>query len=241
MMSLEFSFPIHLKIDIHMFVPSTEPFLSNIRDPRYKFVKHPICKFQVLFHCNNNTQAQIGIVNNRIPEPSSGTDYQQGPDKINTVPTNISVLPDNQLGGSSADNVSKSGHEVGGVPTLGYNQDDGTKTGHRRVVRRDEVRRRQVYDEEGTCSIHGPVSKKMFKPVRVTRTGQVGLPVSVVTRKTCYQCDVGMKGGRLRQTKLSFGGVLEARLCWAEIPAEGSWTPWPWRHLFDSQVSPPNL
>ena len=42
MLSLEFSFPIHLKIEIHMFVTSTEPFLSDIRERRNKFSKYPI-------------------------------------------------------------------------------------------------------------------------------------------------------------------------------------------------------
>ena len=42
MMILEFSFPVHLKIEIHMFVPSTEQFLSDIRKPRNNFFKYPI-------------------------------------------------------------------------------------------------------------------------------------------------------------------------------------------------------
>ena len=42
MLSLEFSFPIHLKIEIHVFVPSTEPFLSDIRELRNKFFNYPI-------------------------------------------------------------------------------------------------------------------------------------------------------------------------------------------------------
>ena len=42
MWSLEFSFPIHLKIEIHVFVPSTEPFLSDIRERRNKFFNYPI-------------------------------------------------------------------------------------------------------------------------------------------------------------------------------------------------------
>ena len=42
MLSEEFSFQIHLKIEIHLLVPSTEPFLSDIREPRKRFLKHPI-------------------------------------------------------------------------------------------------------------------------------------------------------------------------------------------------------
>ena len=42
MLNSEFSILIHLKIEINMFVPSTEPFLSDIREPRNKFVKNPI-------------------------------------------------------------------------------------------------------------------------------------------------------------------------------------------------------
>ena len=40
-MTLELSFLIHLKIRIHMFVASTEPFLSDIREPRHRFFKYP--------------------------------------------------------------------------------------------------------------------------------------------------------------------------------------------------------
>ena len=39
MLSLEFSVPNHLIIGIHMFVPSTEPFLSDIREPRNRFLQ----------------------------------------------------------------------------------------------------------------------------------------------------------------------------------------------------------
>ena len=39
MLSLKFSFSIHLEIEIHMFVPGTEPFLSDIRDLRNKLFK----------------------------------------------------------------------------------------------------------------------------------------------------------------------------------------------------------
>ena len=42
MLNLEFSFVIHLKIEIHMFAPNTELFLSNIREPRHEFFKYPI-------------------------------------------------------------------------------------------------------------------------------------------------------------------------------------------------------
>ena len=42
MWSFKFSFPIHLKIEIHVFVPSTEPVLSDIRELRNKFFNYPI-------------------------------------------------------------------------------------------------------------------------------------------------------------------------------------------------------
>ena len=41
--NLDYSFLIHLKIEIHMFVPSTEPFLSDIREQRNKCLKYQIC------------------------------------------------------------------------------------------------------------------------------------------------------------------------------------------------------
>ena len=40
MLSLEFSFPIHLKIEIHTFVTSTEPFMSDVREQRNKLFKY---------------------------------------------------------------------------------------------------------------------------------------------------------------------------------------------------------
>ena len=39
MLSLEFSFPIYLKIEIHLYVTSKETCPSNIREPRNKFFK----------------------------------------------------------------------------------------------------------------------------------------------------------------------------------------------------------
>ena len=83
-----------------------------------------------------------------------------------------------------------------------------------RVVEEEDKRQRQAecrHSEEGVCTIHGIGAKKMFKPVRMTKTGPDGLPVRRMTRKTNYKCDGGMGGGRLRQTKLSFGGLLETR------------------------------
>ena len=42
MLNSEFSILIHFKIEINMFLSRTEPFLSDIREPRNKFVKNPI-------------------------------------------------------------------------------------------------------------------------------------------------------------------------------------------------------
>ena len=41
-LNFEFSLLIHLKIEIYMLIPSTEPFLSGIREQRNKVVKYPI-------------------------------------------------------------------------------------------------------------------------------------------------------------------------------------------------------
>ena len=68
-----------------------------------------------------------------------------------------------------------------------------------------------VHDTEGTCNIHGPGAKEMSKPVRVTRTFKNGNTRSVMTSQKWWKCDLGMRGGRLRQTSLSFGVVSEAR------------------------------
>ena len=40
--NLAYSFLIQLKIEIHMFVPSTELFLRDIREPSHRFFKYPI-------------------------------------------------------------------------------------------------------------------------------------------------------------------------------------------------------
>ena len=50
MLNLGFSFSLHLKIEIHMFVPSTKAFLSDIREPRNNFLKNPINYLQLPIH-----------------------------------------------------------------------------------------------------------------------------------------------------------------------------------------------
>ena len=83
-----------------------------------------------------------------------------------------------------------------------------------RVVEEEDKRQRQAecrHSEEGVCMIHGHGAKKMFKPVRMTKTGPDGLPVSKIKRKNYYKCYVGEGEGRLRQTKISFGGLLDTR------------------------------
>ena len=58
MWSLEFSFPIHLKIEIHVFVTSTEPFLSDFRERRKWFFKYPIWHI-LLASCESSSSRVI--------------------------------------------------------------------------------------------------------------------------------------------------------------------------------------
>ena len=138
-------------------------------------------------------------------------------DKFNTVPcSNASTLPDNQSAEDTATKVTRPGHVTRPMP--GYRQDGGVgaRTGQKRVVKtmtKEEDDDRSVvcvYDEAGVCSIHGPGAREMSKPVRVTRTFKNGTTKSGMAKKKWFQCDVGMRGGRLRQTELSFSVVLEA-------------------------------
>ena len=68
-----------------------------------------------------------------------------------------------------------------------------------------------VHDDQGTCSIHGPGAKEMSKPVRVNRTFKNGTTRSVLTNKKWFKCELGMRGGMLRQQRLSFSAVLDAK------------------------------
>ena len=91
----------------------------------------------------------------------------------------------------------------------------GARTGPTGVVSRAALVRGQaecVHDRRGTCSIHGPGARRMTKPIWVKKTGPDGLPTSVRSKKTWYLCEVevGMNGLKLRQTKISFGGSLQA-------------------------------
>ena len=68
-LNLELLLLIHLKIDIYKFVPSTEPFLSNIRELVNKFFQisnstSTTGKIPTFFYHTNSTQAHKCIVNN---------------------------------------------------------------------------------------------------------------------------------------------------------------------------------
>ena len=69
MLNLEYSFKIHLKIQIHMFAPSTKSFLSNIREPSKTFFKFRFkinyYKFDFDFNHNNTARAYKCIVNKK--------------------------------------------------------------------------------------------------------------------------------------------------------------------------------
>ena len=67
MMNLQNSFLMHLKIEIHTFVPSTEPFLRNIRKPRHESFKNTI-GLQMLARSqsqNNDIQGHNCKLNNK--------------------------------------------------------------------------------------------------------------------------------------------------------------------------------
>ena len=64
-MNLEFSFLIHLTIGIHLFLPSTETFLMDIREPRrISHLTSSSKKFPLVLHDDNISQAHKRIVNN---------------------------------------------------------------------------------------------------------------------------------------------------------------------------------
>ena len=157
------------------------------------------------------------IVVDPAPTPSSGENCAVVTDKSNTVPcTNVSTLPDNLLAEDIATKVTRP--EQANRPMPGCSQDGGVgaRTDQKRVVKTmtkendDDRSVVCVHDEDGTCGIDGPGAKEMSKPVRVTRTFKNGTTRSVMTKKKWWKCDLGMRGGRLRQTQLSFSVVLEA-------------------------------
>ena len=97
------------------------------------------------------------------------------------------------------------------MDTPGDRTEVAKKTDPTGVVSRAALVRGQaecVHDRRGTCSIHGPGARRMTKPIWVKKTGPDGLPTSVRSKKTWYLCgvEVGMNGGKLRQTRISFGG-----------------------------------
>ena len=74
MLNLGFSFSLHLKIEIHMFVPSTQAFLSDIREPRNKFFKNPIWH-QLLGTSNSSFITSIKTIIHRLTSEQSTTEY----------------------------------------------------------------------------------------------------------------------------------------------------------------------
>ena len=63
-----------------------------------------------------------------------------------------------------------------------------------------------VYTKGGTCSRHGPGAKLHWKPVKVRNPAPGG---KKTTKQYYYTCDIGPKGGALRQPRLSFRAKLE--------------------------------
>ena len=62
-----------------------------------------------------------------------------------------------------------------------------------------------TYRKGGVCDIHGPGAKYHWKPIRNPVPGPDG---KLLTRRYYWVCEIGPKGrGKLRQTKLSFGGM----------------------------------
>ena len=51
----------------------------------------------------------------------------------------------------------------------------------------------------------------MSKPVRVNRTFKSGTTRSVLTKKKWFKCKLGMRGGMLREQRLTFSAVLDTK------------------------------
>ena len=66
----------------------------------------------------------------------------------------------------------------------------------------------------GVCILHGPGAKMKYKPKMTVTTGPDGKKIRTMTKEHYYQCDLappsplvvgeGGRGGKLRQTQLSF-------------------------------------
>ena len=66
-----------------------------------------------------------------------------------------------------------------------------------------------MHDKLGVCSIHGSGAKQIWKPVGKTVEWVGGRKVTKTKKKFVFVCDVDpVRGGRLRQPSISFGGVL---------------------------------
>ena len=134
-------------------------------------------------------------------------------DKISpSFSINIPVLDDPTDGGGAVQAVNLTDEKKDDPPR--DNKDGERKVVQMRVVSRAAGLRGQllcVHDELGTCSIHGPGAREMFKGYWTMEKDEDGQPKKVRKKKTWFQCDVGVNGGNLRQPKLSFGVVKTTR------------------------------
>ena len=84
----------------------------------------------------------------------------------------------------------------------------GLRTGHEYVDTRMTTSTpgaaKCSYSKKGVCSIHGPGAKQQFRMVSYVKTGTDGKKTRGTIKKAYYTCDLGLKGGRLIQNKLSF-------------------------------------
>ena len=63
------------------------------------------------------------------------------------------------------------------------------------------------YSKRGVCAVHGPGAKEHWRPIRDPVPGPDG---KLVTRQYYWVCpkdEIGPRGGILRQSRLSFGGM----------------------------------
>ena len=58
--------------------------------------------------------------------------------------------------------------------------------------------------KRGVCHLHGRGARKYYQPVKVRKVGPDGEVTRVTQKKAYYQCDLGQRGGGLRQPRISF-------------------------------------
>ena len=164
-------------------------------------------------HCVEQIPTSSQEYSDTNTAPSMEQSLRIGTDKTIPLNLNIPTLLDNPTGGGGSEQaVSKPEQDTDDTPR--DIQDGGMKTGRMRVVSRAGGLRGHlqcVHDELGTCSIHGPGAKEMFRGYWAIEAGEDGQPKKVRKKRTWFQCDVGVNGGWLRQPKLSFGGGKAAR------------------------------